>query len=679
MVSPAVHSPRPPKATQLLETLLHEDFEQPLTDWKKSGLWQVGDVVTNQPTAHSGTRVAATNLSGPYHQWTDDKLTAPLVNLPELTSGEHLVLSIQESYQLESYQDYGFVELSTDGGVHWDRVISTRTGTTLNRWVESRFMLDEFAGQALMLRFRLRTDAEHHYAGWYIDSLTITREAQQNFNARVRNVNGSHLPYVYADIVVEPAYGSCEPRLREANFEVTEDGVKQTVAAVEAPQARPQTGLVDIVFVYDNSGSMREEQALVEHHIAAFIDELKNTELDFALGLVRYGEPDNGSSIRIENTGALTTDGIFFVNQILPDILSNNSFEPTYEAIASTAQAFSFRIGSQPIFIVITDEFAGQGNTTARSARQAVDEINGKLFAVTYADLFSDFEPLIERPSQLLNLLDPLTPITQQLLRDATNTYRLKYLPKQSKSLQQERQVRVNVKCGNKITTANAKYTPQSKPTIQLSRSTSDAHHSSHAEDLDIAISVNINDNVSPYVSSANLVYRTLGAPYQTIAMQQLSVAEFIAYIPKESVKAPGVEYYITTTDGENTASLPSVQPWNQPFAIAVQPNITPVIEHTPNLPDDGAVEVTARIHHAQQAQVYFRALGDLKYESVTMSAGDKGLYRAQLPSQTDSDTVLEYYIEAKDQFGLAFHFGHFDAPIQLHPKPSRLAPDAGY
>ncbi|MEE9492484.1 MAG: trypsin-like serine protease [Gammaproteobacteria bacterium] len=97
------------------------------------------------------------------------------------------ILSIWHEFDLESGYDGGIIEFSTDGNDWQDAAawntqhgysgtISTNAAAysgSSNGYIESRFTLDEFAGQQLFIRFRLLTDSSVNRTGWYIDDLSI--------------------------------------------------------------------------------------------------------------------------------------------------------------------------------------------------------------------------------------------------------------------------------------------------------------------------------------------------------------------------------------------------------------------------------------------------------------------------------------------------------------------------
>lgn len=88
-------------------------------------------------------------------------------------------------YNIESGWDYGYVEVSSNGGTNWNNIAGNITTTanphSLNLgngitgnsggWVEAKFPVTLYAGQDIMLRFRYKTDTSVDSGGWRIDDV----------------------------------------------------------------------------------------------------------------------------------------------------------------------------------------------------------------------------------------------------------------------------------------------------------------------------------------------------------------------------------------------------------------------------------------------------------------------------------------------------------------------------
>jgi hypothetical protein len=91
-------------------------------------------------------------------------------------------------YDIEDGWDYGYVEVSTDGGSNWTPLagdITTTddpngsndgdgvTGSTGGAWVAASFDVSAYGGQSVRIRFRYTCDSYVYGVGWCVDELTI--------------------------------------------------------------------------------------------------------------------------------------------------------------------------------------------------------------------------------------------------------------------------------------------------------------------------------------------------------------------------------------------------------------------------------------------------------------------------------------------------------------------------
>ena len=135
-------------------------------------------------TAHSG--------SGQWWSGRGDSIDTTLSREVDLSGVDSATLNFWTWYDIERWYDYGYVEVSTDGGDTW-QVLSGRQTTTDDpvrqaygpaytgesgdgatpAWVEESVDLPPFAGRKVLLRFEYVTDGGLNAQGWAIDDVSI--------------------------------------------------------------------------------------------------------------------------------------------------------------------------------------------------------------------------------------------------------------------------------------------------------------------------------------------------------------------------------------------------------------------------------------------------------------------------------------------------------------------------
>ncbi len=166
-------------------------------------------------------------LSLQYQQPTGMIDVAYRLTTPILITGTNPVLRFEHKYDTEVANDGGIVQISTDNGVIWQDLsdkmfqnpyrgkIDARTfgvptkafwGNSPN-YQPTYIDLSSYRNQAILLRFRFATDAEHLGAGWQIDNLLLmdlfTYKTGAIAVSAQRDTAKATLPY--RGTVVEPA------------------------------------------------------------------------------------------------------------------------------------------------------------------------------------------------------------------------------------------------------------------------------------------------------------------------------------------------------------------------------------------------------------------------------------------------------------------------------------------
>ncbi|MGB6222146.1 hypothetical protein, partial [Haloferula sp.] len=144
-----------------------DDFESGSSSWSMNGLWSVST------ERHASPTHALTDSHGSYY-FNSSNASTSMVDDVDLSGAVRPTLSFQHSYSLEQYYDFGFVEVSTDGGLVWENPpLASFTGDQM-AMEKIQIDLSNYAGEStLRLRFRLFTDSTVVRDGWTIDDVVI--------------------------------------------------------------------------------------------------------------------------------------------------------------------------------------------------------------------------------------------------------------------------------------------------------------------------------------------------------------------------------------------------------------------------------------------------------------------------------------------------------------------------
>jgi hypothetical protein len=191
---------------------------------------------------------------------------------------------------------------------------------------------------------------------------------------KVTQVDPSHFPEVTIYVSVTDESGQPVGGFTRDDFQLFEDGNPvdiQDFAGLE--EARP----VDIVFVFDTTGSMDDEIEGVKNTSIAFANKLRDSNRDFRLGLVAFG--DEIREVR-NRDDSLTTDAEEFkgwISRLYADG-GDDEQEISLDALKRAAQ-MKYRDDTQKVLILITDAPPHQMGDGTRFSRVVPEELVGQL------------------------------------------------------------------------------------------------------------------------------------------------------------------------------------------------------------------------------------------------------------------------------------------------------------
>jgi len=142
-----------------------DDVEAGNIGWTAQAPWAITTEASSSPT-HSWTDSPGTV----YADYRNVSLTSPALDLTGMTGA---TLEFDHIYDLEDGYDFGYVEVSTNGGTTWEPAASY-TGTQIGTWQTVIVELPQLDGVATArIRFRLETDSSVTADGWHVDDILV--------------------------------------------------------------------------------------------------------------------------------------------------------------------------------------------------------------------------------------------------------------------------------------------------------------------------------------------------------------------------------------------------------------------------------------------------------------------------------------------------------------------------
>jgi hypothetical protein len=470
--------------------------------------------------------------------------------------------------------------------------------------------------------------------------------------------------------------------LSQDNFSITEDSKPQFIREFIPPESSsgPDTSpvrAVDIVFVHDDSSSMRDEAEQVKANIQSFLDALSKSGLDFRLGLVPYGgNTSSPAEGLILNNGNLHSDGASLIADI-NQMGFDGGTEKAYAAMQLAVDRINWRSGAQKVLILVTDTGCDLepenciGSPTEDELTAKLQEKNVTVYSLTQGA--QEFERIAAAINgKVFNVLADFSVVLNEIGTTLSEQYSLQYETDNLAEDGQTRTVELTVKVSGLQETFTAFFTRIAALKTALTPGTKTLNETPQLDQVSIPIEAEIERKGSSAVVSASLFYKQKQEPnFSKVPMTDLGNNIYGADIPAGSVLTPFVSYYIEAVDAEGKTTLPSVDPAVQPFVISVLPNVSPLITHTPvTLVQEGqdidiSASVTDTTNQVSKVTLYYRKTGRVVYQLISQEFNNQTdvLFTATIPGNVVTSNGIEYYLSAEDDFGASSTAGTSDEP----------------
>jgi outer membrane protein OmpA-like peptidoglycan-associated protein/Mg-chelatase subunit ChlD len=214
--------------------------------------------------------------------------------------------------------------------------------------------------------------------------ISARSKTPERVSVLIRAVDISRYPDASVILDARDSTGAYYPALQKTDIIVYQDGKPVTITALDKMSANNSVP-IDIVFIIDQTGSMRQEVNEVKTNISEFTKRLSGKGVDSRLAMITFGD-------RVERRTNFTDDVNTFISWI--DELriggGGDDNENALEGLAA-ATALRFRPSAQKIFIIVTDAMFhqkgdhGDGRTdyTTKTMSDFLAKNTIRLFAIT--------------------------------------------------------------------------------------------------------------------------------------------------------------------------------------------------------------------------------------------------------------------------------------------------------
>jgi Mg-chelatase subunit ChlD len=230
--------------------------------------------------------------------------------------------------------------------------------------------------------------------------------------------------------------------LKEDDFSISENGFVQKIDRYNV-KAAGKVDPIDIVFVFDQTGSMQDEINSVRDNCLNFADILKSSNMDYRLGLVTFSD-------RVEKNYGFVADVEDFKKRISVIRADGGGDEPENDLEAlNAALKFDFRKDAKIVFILITDASYHQNDSVTRlTMLEVLKKI--KLEGIRMYPITINIPQYVwmakETDGQYFNIMSDFSSIIERLAVDLTAQYRISYITSHSSFDNTDRNIELKVK-----------------------------------------------------------------------------------------------------------------------------------------------------------------------------------------------------------------------------------------
>lgn len=532
---------------------------------------------------------------------------------------------------------------------------------------------------------------------------TNAQVSSSKYNLQIINVNTENYPEaIFVEFTVTDEDDNFVEGLQEKDFIVKDNSTKKYSCKRLIQEFNEYKYPIDIVFLMDNSGTMKDEQKRISETLNDLLNGLSEKG-DVKVALARYGHTGyayqllsndeyiwadiiKANSLSVFSPLRNTTDIEKFIVNVWNKNKLNGTYEPYYNALKWVAeQKLDYRDDATKIFIMIGDEAYGNNNDTMPLEEDKVANTlseNGiQTFIIQNDDYKDEYNKIIKQTNG--KFYDVAKWDNNNILADiATKVeikekYVLRYcIETDNTSCEDAREITIIL---NKDT-ISYNYFPVKSATIERTAITSALDKKVIDTNTPIELSAIVSKNGNQ-IDTLKLFYLSEGKLYEKINTDCKVIndnqQEYSFTIPAEHVSGTHIAYYFETNakvelnDYSRITKITSPAHTHELFTwtIAINPCKAPIISNVNNqiAVPCRSINISANVtdDNLETVMLDYRMSNiDTDYKNVEMIQQLKDHYIAFIPAESAADASIEYFIVATDKTGLQAHYGTPENPI---------------
>ncbi len=242
----------------------------------------------------------------------------------------------------------------------------------------------------------------------------------------IRNIDVSHFPEI--SLILDAATERTDLNLNRDNVQVFENQYLQKTLSVEKIFTNNRTA-VDVVFVVDKTGSMKDKLDEVRSGVERFVEKMKTKGIDYRLSMVTFSD--------IVETVTPFTDSVALFHSWLDGVVAEGGGDDKENALEGlrTAVDLPFRTGAARVALLITDAPChqkgelGDGTTdlTNASCARLMEAMDVRTFCITDPSVTNYAEVASRTGGEQYDIRQPFDQIIDHITARFSNLYLVKY------------------------------------------------------------------------------------------------------------------------------------------------------------------------------------------------------------------------------------------------------------